>query len=433
MPPLARLKLALKTSLPRPLFESLLDRYHLAVALGSALFFGFPSHNVRVVGVTGTKGKSSTVEMIHAICAAHGWKTAVLDSIREKVHDESRPNTRRMSMPGRAFIQSFLSRAIAARCDIVILEMTSEGARQHRHRGIALDALVFTNLAPEHIESHGSFEAYAAAKYELGLQLVRSSKRPRIMVANADDAAGPRFLTLPVEQALPFSLSATEHHASDQGSTFRFADTEIHTPQPGTFSLENALAAATLCRALGIPVATIARGLGSVTRIPGRAEAIDEGQSFTVVVDYAHTPDSLRAIYAAYTVPGRSLIGVLGSMGGGRDTWKRPAMGTIAAQMCETVILTNEDPCDEDPRSIIEQIAAGMKGIREPLVIDDRRAAIRRAFELAREKAIHESVAVIITGKGTDTSIKGPRGSAVPWSDAGVAREELHALRTKSA
>jgi UDP-N-acetylmuramoyl-L-alanyl-D-glutamate--2,6-diaminopimelate ligase len=123
--------------------------------------------------------------------------------------------TMRMSMPGRFFIQRFLYRAVEARCRVAILEMTSEGARQHRHRGIALDALVFTNLAPEHIESHGSLEAYIAAKLELGNQLVRSSKRPRIMVANADDAAGSRFLTLPVEHSLPYALSYTPHHASD--------------------------------------------------------------------------------------------------------------------------------------------------------------------------------------------------------------------------
>jgi UDP-N-acetylmuramoyl-L-alanyl-D-glutamate--2,6-diaminopimelate ligase len=298
---LSQTKALLSRSLPAPLFARMLSGYHFAVAIGSAALFGFPSRKIRVIGVTGTKGKSSTTEMIAAICEAHGWHTAVLNSIRIKVGTDTRANTMRMSMPGRAYIQRFLARAVAQHCDVAILEMTSEGARQHRHRGIALDALVFTNLAPEHIESHGSFENYAAAKYELGLHLVRSSKRPRIMVANADDAQGARFLTLPVEHALPFSLASdTTHEATDRSGHFHFGESDIVVHQPGEFSLHNALAAATVCRALGIDEAAIARGIGAITHIPGRAERIEEGQNFTVIVDYAHTPDSLEAIYRAY-------------------------------------------------------------------------------------------------------------------------------------
>ncbi len=152
-----------------------------------------------VIAVTGTKGKSSTSEMIVAILEAAGYKTATLNSVRIKIGESSEPNTMRMSMPGRMYIQRFLARALKSGCTAVVLEMTSEGARQHRHRGIDLNALVFTNLAPEHIESHGSYEAYADAKFSLGTTLVRSPKRPRIMIANAADAQGVRYLQLPVE------------------------------------------------------------------------------------------------------------------------------------------------------------------------------------------------------------------------------------------
>jgi UDP-N-acetylmuramoyl-L-alanyl-D-glutamate--2,6-diaminopimelate ligase len=299
--------------------------------------------------------------------------------------------------------------------------MTSEGARQHRHRGIALDALVFTNLAPEHIESHGSFENYAAAKYELGLHLVRSSKRPRIMVANADDAQGARFLTLPVEHALPFSLASdTTHEATDRSGHFHFGESDIVVHQPGEFSLHNALAAATVCRALGIDEAAIARGIGAITHIPGRAERIEEGQNFTVIVDYAHTPDSLEAIYRAYSMP---KIAVLGSMGGSRDGWNRPEKARIAAEQCRHVILTNEDSCDDDPRAIITEMERGIPTGRSYEVILDRREAIRTALHAARAGDV-----VIITGKGTDPWIYGARGARIPWSDAGVVREELHTL-----
>ena len=166
-----------------------------------------------------------------------------LSSIHIKIGDDVKNNTMRMSMPGRFYLQRFLARALQAGCTTAVLEMTSEGARQHRHRFIDIDALVFTNLAPEHIESHGSFEKYADAKYEIGKQLVRSHKRPRIMVANSADAQSTRFLALPVEQVVPFSLETSAPHTStDRGGSFTFDGTRITINLPGDFSLKNAIA-----------------------------------------------------------------------------------------------------------------------------------------------------------------------------------------------
>jgi len=284
-----------------------------------------------------------------------------------------------------------------------------------------LDALLFINLAPEHIESHGSLAAYSDAKFELGKQLARSRKRPRYMIANADDPQSGRYLTLALEHTLPFSLSGAQPwETHEHGGTFTYQNTLVTVNLPGAFSLMNALAAATLAHAMGIPMHTVASGIASVTRIPGRAEEIHEGQSFTVVVDYAHTPDSLQAIYGAY--PEKHKICVLGATGGGRDTWKRPVMGTLADTTCDSVILTNEDPYDEDPRSIIDMLAGGMKD-KTPQIIVDRREAIAAAFVQAKAGDV-----VLITGKGTDPTIQGPRGSSIPWSDARVAREELQRL-----
>ena len=406
-----------KENLRRITPPALVRGYHFSIAILGALLYSFPSSRLIVIAVTGTKGKSSTSEMINAIFEEAGYKTALLDSIRFKIADDSRPNELRMSMPGRFFIQNFLAKALGAGCSVAILEMTSEGARQYRHRGIALDALVFTNLAPEHIESHGSLEAYAAAKYEIGLQLARSGKRPRVMVANAEDVQGARYLTLPVEHALPFSLPSNAPYAADEhGGHFRFDDADIAIHLPGEFSLRNAIAAATLARAFNIQTDAIARALDKLTRIPGRAERIEAGQDYSVVVDYAHTPDSLTALYDAYGTNRK--ICVMGSTGGGRDTWKRPVMGAIADARCDVVILTNEDPYDEDPHSIVEGVARGMK--RAPHIIMDRREAIAHALSLAKP-----GDAVLITGKGTDPCICGPRGNKLPWSDAQVAREEL--------
>jgi UDP-N-acetylmuramoyl-L-alanyl-D-glutamate--2,6-diaminopimelate ligase len=396
------------------------NAYHFVLAFIAALVYGFPSRRLIVIGVTGTKGKSSTIEYANALFEAAGHTTAIASTVRIKISSHAKPNLTRMTMLGRFFQQRFLDRAARAGCTVAFLEMTSEGARQHRHRFIELDALIFTNLTPEHIESHGSLEAYADAKFELGKQLLRSHKRPRVLVANADDAVGARFLTLPVDHALPFSLAEAGAWKTDEnGSEFEFDGTRMSLRLPGAFSVQNALAAATLAHAFGIDTPTIARGLASLTNIPGRAERIEEGQDFLVVVDYAHTPDSLKAIYDAYK--GRRRVCVLGSTGGGRDMWKRPVMGAIADEACEYIILTNEDPYDEEPRSIAESIASGMKH-KTPEIIMDRREAIRRAFALARS-----GDAVLITGKGTDPNICGPRGTKTPWSDSAVAREELRA------
>ncbi|HEY4520030.1 MAG TPA: UDP-N-acetylmuramyl-tripeptide synthetase [Candidatus Paceibacterota bacterium] len=409
----------LKTAVSRFFLAPPYSLYHFCLAFLSALYFGFPSRRLIVVGVTGTKGKSSTIEFANAAFEAAGYTTALASTIRTKIASQSKANTRRMTMPGRFFLQDFLKCAIDAKCAVAFIEMTSEGARQHRHRFIALDALVFTNLAPEHIESHGSYEAYANAKFSLGKALVSSSKRPRIIIANADDRESARYLTLPVEHAIPFSPSAFDARANEGGGTFRMDDTNITIHLPGTFSLQNAIAAALLARAFDIRTDAIRLGFDALKKIPGRAERIHEGQPFLVVVDYAHTPDSLSALYDTY--PNRKKICVLGATGGGRDHWKRPVMGSIASASCEHVILTNEDPYDESPDAIIKNIAAGMK--KQPEIILDRRAAIARALSLANNTG--KECAVLITGKGTDPTIEGPRGNSTTWSDAEVTREEL--------
>lgn len=423
------LKDLIRKFIPAPILERSLSAYHFALAALAASFYGFPSRHIFVVGVSGTKGKTSVTEMVNAILEEAGHTTALLNSIRFKIADASERNLTRMSMPGRFFIQKFLADAAEKGCSAAILEMTSEGARQHRHRFIDMNALIFTNLAPEHIESHGSFEKYANAKFEIGKQLARSLKRPRLVVANVEDRESTRYLTLPVEHALPFALSATEASATDKGGSFDLEGTRISIHLPGAFSLKNAIAAATLARAIGIRPQIIARALEKIEKIPGRAERIEEGQPFALVVDYAHTPDSLAALYDAYG--SLQKICVLSATGGGRDTWKRPVMGRIADEKCAEIILTDEDPYDEDPKQIIEDITHGMG--KKPEIILDRRKAIARALEIAFRKARDDKdkIAVLITGKGTDPSICGPRGAKIEWSDEAVAREELQKLRGK--
>ncbi len=397
----------------------ILSAYHFVLACLGALWYGFPSHRILVVGVTGTKGKTSTVEYVSAVLEAAGHTTALINTVRVKIASASTPNPAGRSTPGRFFIQRTLARARKAGCTAAVLELSSEGARQHRHRAIDLDALIFTNLAPEHIESHGSLRAYADAKFEIGKQLARSRKRPRIVVANEDDVEGARYLALPIEKQIAFSLArVAPHEAREESGYFTLEGTRIVVHLPGEFSLKNALAAAALGRALGISPETIARGIDAVRAIPGRGERVDEGQDFLVVVDYAHTPDSFEAIFKAYET--RRKLCVFGSAGGGRDAWKRPEMGRIAETHCERVILTNDEPYDEDPAAIAKAIARGMR--RAPEIVLDRRAAIRRTFESARTGDV-----VLILGLG-QSAVSGPGGVKMAWNDVVVAREELRAL-----
>ena len=399
----------------------LLDAYHLAWAHGSARWYGRPSKKLIVIGVTGTKGKSTTSELIRHMLASTGHQVALASTIRFMIGEATERNLFKMTMPGRGYIQKFLRQAVDAKCTHAVIELTSEGALQHRHAGLELDALVFTNLAPEHIERHGSFEAYAEAKLSLARAVAASPKRPRIIVANADDAYGAEFLAVDADIRAPFSLKDAEPYtADDRSARFVWKNVLFAVPLPGLFNLKNCLATLTLGSALGLSTEKMKQALERVQPVAGRAQRIEQGQPFTVVVDYAHTPDSLKALYETYAGAGKRLVCVLGSTGGGRDTWKRPEMGAMADAMCDIAILTDEDPYDEDPKKIIEELSAGFKN-RAPHVTMDRRQAIAEALKEAKDA----DDAVLITGKGTDPYIMGPNGTKQAWSDAQVAEEEL--------
>ena len=410
----------LKKLLPASFVRPLLPFYHRVLAFALAASYGFPARSLTVIGVTGTKGKSSVSDMLFTVLRHAQYPAAVAGTIRFAINDASEPNRYKMTMRGRGFIHAFLAKARAQGAKYAVVEVTSESVRQHRHRYLFLNGLVFTNLQKEHIESHGGFENYARAKLEIGKELAASPKRPRAIIANADDPRSEPYLALPVEQKLPFSYADVTDVVLGPGrASFLYEGVRFDLKLPGSFSIMNALAVIKAARFLEVPLPVIAEGLRSLERIPGRTERIEEGQDFEAIVDYAHTPDSLRALYEAY--PCRRIC-VLGNTGGGRDTWKRPEMGKIAEEYCDEVILTNEDPYDEDPRAIVDAMADAMT--RKPHIIMDRREAIAHALSLA-----HAGDAVLITGKGTDPYIMEASGTKTPWSDAQVVREELQKRR----
>jgi len=386
--------------IPRKVFGYFQPSYHFLLSLAGAIIYRFPSKKIKVVGVTGTKGKSTTTEIINAILEEAGYKTTVSNTIRYKIGNVSIPNKFKMSMPGRFFVQKLIRQAVDMKCDYIVLEMTSQGTLQYRHKFIELDGFVFTNLSPEHIESHGTYENYRDAKIEIAKQLSKSNKRPRVLIVNGDDKEASKFLALPADVKISYGIQNS-----------------IDTPLLGEFNRYNVAAAFEYAKAIGIDEKIIRKAISNFKDVPGRVQFVEEGQDYNVVVDYAHTPDSLEKFYTIFK--DQKNICILGGTGGGRDNWKRKEMGRIADKFCSHIILSNEDPYDENPDQIVRDVASGIVK-NHPEIIMDRRLAIAKAISLTKT-----GDNILITGKGTDPFIMGPNGTKTVWSDAEVAKEEI--------
>ncbi|MDD2732022.1 MAG: UDP-N-acetylmuramoyl-L-alanyl-D-glutamate--2,6-diaminopimelate ligase [Candidatus Pacebacteria bacterium] len=427
-----------------PLF--VLNSYHYFLAFTGALFYGFPSKRLKVIAVTGTKGKSSVVDMIVSIFEEAGYKTGSISSVRFKIKDKEWQNRLKMTMPGRMKIQKFLKQALNEGCQYFILETTSEGIKQYRHKFINFDAAVLTNLSPEHIESHGSYEKYRKAKLEL-FKITRN-----IHIINSDEKDTEYFLEVPADKKILYGIKdwklelggndfikAEDLKTYPDKISFKVNGIEFNMNLLGAFNALNALAAISTALSYGISYETIKRGLEKIKGIKGRMEVVVK-EPFSVIVDYAHTPDSLLKVYETLTSyssdisvldrkPYQSnLICVLGACGGGRDKWKRPVMGKIAANHCKKIILTNEDPYDENHYEILSMVKSGILESdfkkSDFCEILDRREAIRKALEMARQDDV-----VIITGKGSEPWMCVEKGKKIPWDDRKVVKEEFDKIK----
>ncbi|MBI4117430.1 MAG: UDP-N-acetylmuramoyl-L-alanyl-D-glutamate--2,6-diaminopimelate ligase [Parcubacteria group bacterium] len=409
--------------IPRPVFDFFQPWYHGLLALSGAVIFNWPSRRLKVIGVTGSKGKSTTVFLITRFLEEAGYKTAAIGSLGYKIGDREWPNNLKMTMPGRWKIQKFLAQAVKAGCRFAVLEVTSEGIKQKRHWGLKFDAAVFTNLEKEHIESHGSFEKYYLAKQEL------FKRTKKIHILNADSPYIGLFSEFKAEKKIFYSLK----------------NYDFETSLKGDFNKYNILAAAVAAGNYGASPEIIQEALNKIKTISGRMEFIDAGQNFKVVVDYAHTPESLKQVYqtlkseilnpksetnSKFKIQNSKpkLICVLGAAGGGRDRWKRPIFGRLAQNYCDRIILTDEDPYDEKPEKIIEEIASGFSQTLNPksetlnyFKILDRKEAIKKAITLAGENDI-----IAITGKGSENSMAVSGGRKIPWSDKGIVLDLLN-------
>ncbi|MFA5134201.1 MAG: UDP-N-acetylmuramoyl-L-alanyl-D-glutamate--2,6-diaminopimelate ligase [Patescibacteria group bacterium] len=433
------MKACIKKFVPKPV----LRRYHWSLARLGALLYRHPSRKLVVIGVTGTKGKSTTAAMAAAVLEGAGKSVGLISTIKFKVAKKEWPNETKQTMPGRFRLQQLLSRMVSAGCTYAVIETSSEGVAQYRHLGIDYDVAVFTNLSPEHIEAHGSYEQYRHAKLMLfrGLQgsyrkSVGGGQVQKKIIVNADDEEAERFLSCSSDEewayglksrvtSTPNAVRATGIAESAAGVSFEAAGRLFNLHLLGEFNVYNALAALTVGLSQGVSAEVCKRALENIPMLPGRLEEIKNNRGFRVFVDYAHEPASLEAAYRTLRRldPSR-MISVLGSQGGGRDKAKRPLLGRLASQYTDFVIVTNEDPYDEDPQRIIDDVMAGaLDAGKEPdrncWSVLDRRAALEKAVSLARAGDI-----VIVTGKGSETVMAVAGGRKVPWDD----RKELRQL-----
>jgi UDP-N-acetylmuramoyl-L-alanyl-D-glutamate--2,6-diaminopimelate ligase len=360
-----------------------------AMGPAAAEFFGRPSDTLEILAVTGTNGKTTTAFLLYAILEAARRKPALLTNIRRVVGGEERPTG--VNTPGGVDLERLLREMLGAGDRACAREATSIGAAQGRLAGTRFRVLVFTNLTQDHLDFHGTMDAYFAAKRALFDQA-------DIAVVNADDEWGRR-LAARLPEAITFSGD------DDLGAELRLR---------GRFNRENAAGAVAAARAVGIEEDAIRQGLESVTGVPGRFESVEAGQPFSVIVDYAHTPDSLDNVLRAARELGPGRLTVVFGAGGDRDREKRPLMGRVAAARADRAIVTTDNPRNEDPRAIAEEVAAGQLEI-----VVDRRAAIEEALS----DAGHGDV-VVIAGKGADTEME-IAGQFVPFDDRVVAREVL--------
>lgn len=408
--------MTLKEQIKKFIPPVLLSAYHYMLAGLGAFLFGFPGKNkeLKIIGVTGTSGKSTTVDFITRILEEGSYKVASISSIKFKIGDKEWENKYKMTMPGRFVIQKFLRQAINAGCKFAVLEVTSEGIRQFRHKFIDFDTVVFTNLSKEHIESHGSFENYRNTK----LKLFEENKNTHIV--NADDENIKYFMDLAASKKITFSIKDTESIDIEDGVSFTFRGHRFNLNLLGKFNVYNALAAISVARNYEISLDICAKALKTTKAIPGRMEIVSKNP--LVIVDYAHTPDQLESVYKTLSLNG-GLVCVLGSCGGGRDKWKRPVLGEIAQKYCREIIITNEDPYDEDPLSIMKEIESALlhngASPRHQMILD-REQAIKKAVRLAKPGDV-----VIITGKGSEPWMCVKNGRKIPWDDREIAKKAL--------
>lgn len=443
-----------KSKIKKLIPEQFISLYHLALAALAAFYYGWPSKKMIVIGITGTKGKTSAANFIWSVLTAGGQRTGLIGTANIRIGEIEMLNRYHMTMPGRFILQKLLKQMLDAGCKFAVVETTSEGIKQWRHFGIFYDVAIFTNLTPEHLEAHdNSFERYKEAKgrmfktlYHGSHKIIEGYEIKKIIIVNYDDLHKEYFLNFPADKKITFgTIEGTDFQAekiklTGNGLEF-FVDSTLYGINIlGKFNVYNALPAVVIGSVFDISNKRIYEGLRSLKNIPGRMEKIDEGQEFAIFVDYAHEKEGMSAVLETareiaeesigFPSQARKVIVLLGAEGGGRDKAKRPILGEIAAKNADFVVISNVDPYEDNPKEICEDIAVAAEKfgkIRNEnlFIIEDRREGIKKAISLASKNDV-----VLITGKGSEQSIV-IHGKRYPWDDRIVVREELNKLKLK--
>lgn len=434
----------MKQLLSKILSQNTKNKLHKVEATWAGFKYGHPSRKMKIIGVTGTKGKTTVCNMIASVLDANGINNAMETTINTKINDNFTVHTTKdkwVTTPPSDVIQRFLKKAVVAKCEYAILEVTSQAIDQNRIHGIKFDVLIYTNLSHEHMEYHKTKENYLNAK----LKLFKDNPEAKVIINN-DDADWNRFYSLPASERFLYSVKKPVEHGvvarkiltSSDSVTFTAAfnngQSTIHLRMPGMFNIQNALAAFCTGVALNLDPEKCRIGLENMTGVSGRMEAIkvSSKQNFSVIVDYAHNADSLKNVYETVSESiqksGGRLIAVLGATGH-RDKTKRPIMGALAGHYADLVIFTDEDPYDEDPATIMEEVAVGiLKGgaknqwrlNRNYWKVLDRKQAIHKAIKEAKKGDV-----VVITGKGAEEVMAVGLHEFIPYSDRKIVRAEL--------
>jgi UDP-N-acetylmuramoyl-L-alanyl-D-glutamate--2,6-diaminopimelate ligase len=402
--------------------EVVVDDVRAAMAPAAARLHGDPTAALRTIGVTGTNGKTTTAYLVRALLDAAGLRTGLLGTVKSVVGGIERDVAR--TTPEAIELQSTLAAMRDAGDTHCVMEVSSHALALGRADAIHWAAAIFTNLTQDHLDFHPTMEDYFVAKRKL------FEAGPGVAVVNVDDPYGarlageldlPRVVTVGID-APEADLRATDVRSDFGGSTFVAGGLELRSPLPGRFNVLNVLGAVAAVRALGVDDETIVAALPGAGRVPGRFEPVDEGQEFALLVDYAHTPDSLANVLAAARPLARGRLLCVFGCGGDRDRGKRPLMGEIAARLADHTIVTSDNPRSEDPEAIVAEIMAGVGGGCAAESIVDRRSAIERAVALAAPGDV-----LVVAGKGHEQGQELEGGRKLPFDDVTVAREALRA------
>ncbi len=436
----------LKTLIPEGLLKAVRPWYHGLLAWDASVYYERPSEQMVVIGITGTAGKSTTTQILAHILNSASQRTGYITTVGFFDGRQNHINKHGLSMPNEIRLQKQLRAMAENGCRFAVIECTSEGLAQNRHAGINFDMALVTNLSPAHMEAHGGFEQYRAAKAKLFEALERGRRKSffpkKIKGLNLDDPELGFYLQYPADET--FGISFGDEKAVGVDSvvrgrmlpaagdvSFEAQGKQVRLKLPGKFNAYNALLAMAAALQLGVSIEQSIAALQNFSAVDGRMEAIANSRGIRIYVDYAPEPAGMRsALEAARKIAGQRLIHVFGATGGHRDKAKRYEFGEISAQLADVIIITNDDVYDSDPEEIARNVEEGIQRVKDQglrikdiQVILDRRQAVRHALELAKP-----GDTVIITGKGSEQFLVLPGNRRVAWDEREVVREELQKL-----